>query len=236
MGCTKRLGEMIVGSRQPSRMRCVSVRFGNVLGSQGSVVPVFQEQIRTAGIITVTHPQMTRYFMTIPEAASLVLQAFTVGNHGDILVLDMGKPVRIVDLAKTLTQVLGKRQSEVRIVFTGMRPGEKLQEELFYDSETVLPTSVAKVMRAQSRIPEWELLRASLDELRAIAPRQNADLIRRKMKQIIPEYEWEPAAQPELVAVSGLYVARETTSQPEFVPAVHAAQVYAAQPPQSKFA
>ena len=93
MGCTKRLGEMIVGARVRARMRCVSVRFGNVLGSQGSVIPVFLNQIRTRHCITVTHPAMTRYFMTIPEAVSLVLQAFTVGEHGNILVLDMGKPV-----------------------------------------------------------------------------------------------------------------------------------------------
>ena len=126
MGCTKRLGEMIVGSRQPSRMRCVSVRFGNVLGSQGSVIPLFQEQIRTRRSITVTHPAMTRYFMTIPEAVSLVLQAFAVGEHGNTLVLDMGKPLRILDLARSLIRMSGKGESEVNIVYTGLRPGEKL--------------------------------------------------------------------------------------------------------------
>ncbi len=196
MGCTKRLGEMIVGSR-PSRMRCVSVRFGNVLGSQGSVIPLFQEQIRNGGPITVTHPQMTRYFMTIPEASSLVLQAFTVGEHGDILVLDMGKPVRIVDLAMTLTRVMGKREDEVQIVYTGMRPGEKLHEELFYEHEVQLPTPLRKVFRAQGELPEWTRLRKLLRELRVIAPSQSPEEIRRKVKQIIPEYEWVPQAEPQ---------------------------------------
>jgi FlaA1/EpsC-like NDP-sugar epimerase len=173
-------------------MRCVSVRFGNVLGSQGSVVPVFQEQIRSRGYITVTHPEMTRYFMTIPEAVSLVLQAFTVGEHGNILVLDMGKPVRILDLAKTLIRISGKRQSDVQIVFTGMRPGEKLHEELFYDSEVRLSTPLAKVMRAQSQLPAWQLLSRRLQELQIAAYDHDGDRIRAKLKQIVPEYQWTP--------------------------------------------
>jgi FlaA1/EpsC-like NDP-sugar epimerase len=208
MGCTKRLGEMIVGSRPSSRMRCISVRFGNVLGSQGSVVPVFQEQIRTTGVITVTHPEMTRYFMTIPEAASLVLQAFTVGEHGDILVLDMGKPVRIVDLARTLTRVLGKREDEVSIVFIGMRPGEKLFEELFYDSETIVPTALNKVMRAQTLLPCWNFLSAELLQLRAAAPRLGPDEVRAAIKHMIPEYEWQAPAGPVPVAAEAVGAAK----------------------------
>lgn len=195
MGCTKRIGEMILGSR-PSRMRCVSVRFGNVLGSQGSVVPLFQEQIREGKPITVTHPGMMRYFMTIPEAASLVLQALTVGEHGDILVLDMGEPVRIVDLAHALahqmTRAMGKREDEARIVYTGVRPGEKLREELFYSDEIQLPTGIGKVSRAQGRLPRWTELTTQLRELRGIAQEQDGDAIRAKMKQIVPEYAWEP--------------------------------------------
>ncbi len=237
MGCTKRLGEMIVGSRHPSKMRCVSVRFGNVLGSQGSVVPVFQEQIQTTGIITVTHPQMTRYFMTIPEAASLVLQAFTIGDHGDILVLDMGKPVRIVDLAKTLTRILGKRESDVRIVYTGMRPGEKLHEELFYSSETILPTALGKVMRAQSYMPAWSVLQQALKELRVVAPGHSADLIRRQIKQIIPEYEWESAVPvqypaPALQGIAPLLPQADIATMPGQI----AAHSYIALPPRSKYA
>jgi FlaA1/EpsC-like NDP-sugar epimerase len=192
MGCTKRLGELIVGSR-PSRMRCVSVRFGNVLGSQGSVIPLFQEQIRTGGLITVTHPQMTRYFMTIPEASALVLQAFTVGKHGDVMVLDMGKPIRIVDLAMTLARIMGKRDTDVQIVYTGMRPGEKLHEELFYDNEVQSPTSIAKVTRAQGELPPWTWLRRQLLDLRSVVPSQSAEEIRMKVQQIVPEYEWTPA-------------------------------------------
>jgi FlaA1/EpsC-like NDP-sugar epimerase len=191
MGCTKRLGELIVGAR-PSRMRCVSVRFGNVLGSQGSVIPLFQEQIRNGGLITVTHPQMTRYFMTIPEASALVLQAFTVGQHGDVMVLDMGKPVRIVDLAMTLTRMMGKKEEDVQIVYTGMRPGEKLHEELFYDNEVQSPTSIAKVTRAQGELPPWAWLRRQLIDLRAVVPSQSAEEIRVKVQQIVPEYEWTP--------------------------------------------
>jgi len=192
MGCTKRIGEMIIGSRVSSQMRCVSVRFGNVLGSQGSVIPLFQEQIRTRRCVTVTHPQMTRYFMTIPEAVSLVLQAFTVGEHGNILVLDMGEPIRILDLAKTLIRISGKKESEIQIVFTGMRPGEKLYEELFYETEVRLSTSLAKVMRAQGHLPQWQVLSRRLAELQLLPYYQNAELIRAKIKQIIPEYEWEP--------------------------------------------
>lgn len=195
MGCTKRLGEMIVGAR-PSRMRCVSVRFGNVLGSQGSVIPLFQEQIRTGGLITVTHPQMTRYFMTIPEASALVLQAASVGTHGDILVLNMGTPVRITDLAMTLTRVMGKREDEVKIVYTGMRPGEKLHEELFYSDEVQVPTLLPKVIRAKSQLMDWSKLRMHLRELRSLNPQQGPDAIRVKIKQIIPEYEWHIAEPP----------------------------------------
>jgi FlaA1/EpsC-like NDP-sugar epimerase len=191
MGCTKRIGEMIVGSREPSRMRCVSVRFGNVLGSQGSVIPVFQEQIRTRRSITVTHPEMTRYFMTIPEAVSLVLQAFTVGEHGNILVLDMGEPLRIRDLAKTLIRMSGLKENEVSVVYSGIRPGEKLSEELFYDSEVQRATMTPKIMCAEATLPGWPALRRRLDELGAVVHSRSGDLIRSKVKQMIPEYQWE---------------------------------------------
>jgi FlaA1/EpsC-like NDP-sugar epimerase len=196
MGCTKRLGEMIVSSRDPSRMRCLSVRFGNVLGSQGSVVPLFLEQIRTRRCVTVTHPEMTRYFMTTSEAVSLVLQAFTVGEHGNILVLDMGDPVRILDLAQTLIRMSGK-EDQVGIVYSGMRPGEKLFEELFYDSEVRLPTVLPKVMRAETKLPGLLDLHRRLFELEMVANSRSGDLIRSKIKQIIPEYQWErPVATP----------------------------------------
>jgi len=163
---------------------------------------LFQEQIRTRRCVTVTHPQMTRYFMTIPEAVALVLQAFTVGEHGNILVLDMGEPIRILDLAKTLIRISGKKESEIRISFTGMRPGEKLHEKLFYDGEVRLHTPVAKVMRAQGRLPRWQILSHRLAELQMLPYYPNAELIRAKIKQIIPEYEWEPTEDLAEVGVT----------------------------------
>ena len=165
MGATKRLVELILAARPRKGMRCISVRFGNVMGSQGSVIPVFKEQIEKERRITITHPEVTRFFMTIPEAVSLVLQAFTMGEHGDILVLDMGGPVRILDLAHSLIRQCGKSPSEIKIEFVGLRPGEKLHEELFYTGERQLPTSHRKVKRTQSEIIPWAALRAHLEDL-----------------------------------------------------------------------
>ena len=135
MGATKRVGELIIACRPTNGMRCVSVRFGNVLGSNGSVVPLLQEQLQTSQPLTITHSQIKRYFMTGHEAVSLVLQAFAIGNHRDTLVLDMGEPVRVLDLARTLIRLSGKSEREVGIRFTGLREGEKLTEELFYATE-----------------------------------------------------------------------------------------------------
>jgi FlaA1/EpsC-like NDP-sugar epimerase len=190
MGCTKRLGELIVASRAASPMRSVSVRFGNVLGSQGSVVPIFQEQIRTTQRITITHPEITRFFMTIPEAVSLVLQAFAVGKHGDVLVLDMGEPMRIVDLARTLIRLSGKAEEEIDIVFTELRPGEKLYEELFYCHEKQMPTSNEKVMRASGQLMSWTKLFQHLEELRVLIATGSGVSIRSKVRDIIPEYSF----------------------------------------------
>jgi FlaA1/EpsC-like NDP-sugar epimerase len=190
MGCTKRIGELIVTARPSGRMRCLCVRFGNVLGSQGSVIPLFQEQIRSKRQITVTHPDITRYFMTIPEAVSLVLQAFAIGNNGDILVLDMGEPVRILDMAKTLVQLSGIPQGEVEIVFTGLRPGEKLFEELFYDFERRLNTPAHKVFRTQGQLVSWPRLLAHLEVLRAENVAGVPHRIRAEVKEIVPQYQW----------------------------------------------
>jgi FlaA1/EpsC-like NDP-sugar epimerase len=192
MGCTKRIGELIIAARPSRRMRCLSVRFGNVLGSQGSVIPVFQEQIKTKHQITVTHPDITRYFMTISEAVSLVLQAFSVGENSDILVLDMGKPVRILDMAHSLIGLSGIPQDEVKIVFTGLRPGEKLYEELFYDFELRMSTPLAKVFRTKGQRILWPELKAHLSDLRAESMAGVSDRIRSKVKEIIPQYEWSP--------------------------------------------
>jgi FlaA1/EpsC-like NDP-sugar epimerase len=204
MGCTKRIGELMVAAR-PSRMRCLSVRFGNVLGSQGSVIPLFQEQIRLKRTITVTHPDITRYFMTIPEAVSLVLQAFSIGESRDVLVLDMGKPIRIVDLAKTLIRLSGLPQDEVKISFTGLRPGEKLFEDLFYAFERPSNTVAQKVFRTQGQTASWSALLQLLSELRAEIATGNPERIRAKVKEIVPEYLWVPKEDEVLVHASLLH-------------------------------
>jgi FlaA1/EpsC-like NDP-sugar epimerase len=195
MGATKRVGELILASRH-SKMRCASVRFGNVLGSQGSVVPVFQQQIRKEGRVTVTHPDITRYFMTIPEAVSLVLQAFTIGAHGDVLVLDMGEPIRIADLARTLIRLTGASENDVPVVFTGLRPGEKLFEELFYSTETLMVTPHEKVLRTQGNLAPWPNLAQHLQELQQLMLSGSDLTIRAKIQDIVPEYNYQAMVGP----------------------------------------
>jgi FlaA1/EpsC-like NDP-sugar epimerase len=168
MGQSKAVCEWIVESsaaRPDVATRFVAVRFGNVLGSSGSVIPIFRRQIERGGPVTVTHPEMTRFFMTIPEAASLVVQAGAMGGRGQVYVLDMGEPVRILDLAKQMIRLSGRDEAEVPIVFTGARAGEKMHEVLWNDGEMVGPTSHPKIMRAAraSIDPEW--LEESLGEL-----------------------------------------------------------------------
>jgi FlaA1/EpsC-like NDP-sugar epimerase len=158
MGASKRLAEMVCQALQEeSRTRYVMVRFGNVLGSAGSVIPKFREQIAAGGPVTVTHPEITRYFMSIPEAAQLVLQAGAMGEGGEIFVLDMGEPVRIVDLARDMINLSGYGESDIRIVFTGLRPGEKLYEEVLADDERTRPTPHPKLRIAKARNipPGW---------------------------------------------------------------------------------
>lgn len=187
MGATKRMGELIIGSQPKEGLRCVAVRFGNVLFSSGSVVPVLQEQIRSNRALTITHPEINRFFMTTREAVSLVLQAFTIGNHGDTLVLDMGTPVKIVDLARTLIRLAGKTEQQIEIKFTGLREGEKLCEELFYATEEVCATSFSKIKKAnnQKRLNNLAIL---FEELRNAMDVEDAASIRAKIKKIVPEY------------------------------------------------
>ena len=158
MGATKRVAEMLVAdaARRTGRPY-VSVRFGNVLGSNGSVVPIFQEQLEKGEPLTITDPEMTRYFMTIPEASWLILDAAALGESGDLFVLDMGEPVRIVDLARDLVRLAGRDPDTQPMEFVGLRPGEKLHEELFYAAERVEPTEVAKVLRATPQPPPADL-------------------------------------------------------------------------------
>jgi len=150
MGASKRLAELLCRNLSGGATRYVTVRFGNVLGSTGSVVPKFREQIARGGPITVTHPEITRFFMSIPEAAQLVLQAGLMGQGGEIFVLDMGEPVKIADLARDMIRLSGLAEQDVRIEFTGLRPGEKLYEELLADGERTLPTPHPKLRVARS--------------------------------------------------------------------------------------
>jgi len=189
MGATKRICELVLSSRPPNGLRCASVRFGNVLGSSGSVIPTFQSQLRRNLPLTVTHPQIKRFFMTIREAVSLVLQAFAIGRHGDILVLDMGEPVKIADLARKLIRLAGKSEEEVPIRYTGLRPGEKLHEELFYSSEQMQPSSHPKIKQVRFSGPGWPELMAQLDELKRIARTGSPEAIRACISEIVPEYQ-----------------------------------------------
>jgi FlaA1/EpsC-like NDP-sugar epimerase len=160
LGETKAICEWIVGAaaaQERNGTRFISVRFGNVLGSSGSVIPLFKKQIARGGPVTVTHPDMARYFMTIPEAAQLIIQAGAIGESGDVFVLDMGTPVKIVDLARDMIRLSGKPEGEIAIEFIGVRPGEKLHEELWGRGEEVIPTSHPKILRCASRSvdPAW---------------------------------------------------------------------------------
>ncbi len=190
MGATKRMAEMICEVLQNGggATRFHIVRFGNVLGSTGSVIPKFQSQIAHGGPVTVTHPEVNRYFMSIPEAAQLVLQAAAMGQGGEIFVLDMGEPVRIVDLARNMIRLSGFTEDEIRIEFTGLRPGEKLYEELLADAEETLPTPHEKLRIAQSRPVPSGLYDEVLAWVRADAPVDD-EAVRAELKRWVPEYE-----------------------------------------------
>ena len=202
MGTTKRIAEsycqaldsLHMGKDENRICRFITVRFGNVLGSTGSVVPLFEKQLAQGGPLTVTDPNITRYFMTTREAVELVLQASVMGieereTAGDIFVLDMGKPVRIVDLAEQVIRLAGKRPYEdIDIIFTGLRPGEKLHEELFHDTEETQPTTNSAILLAPRRNAELKKLSLSIDELTAIARTADDESCRRILKRIVPEY------------------------------------------------
>jgi FlaA1/EpsC-like NDP-sugar epimerase len=205
MGASKRLAEMACQALQPaSRTQFVMVRFGNVLGSNGSVVPLFREQIARGGPVTVTHPDIERYFMSIPEASQLVLQAALMGKRGEIYVLDMGEPVKIADLARQLIQLSGYSEQDIRIEYTGLRPGEKLYEEPLADAEKTLPTPHPKLRVAQARAPENGRLLGEVVEWLTSPGEKSVDRVRDKLRIWIPEYvvELRPEAKPRAQAES----------------------------------
>ena len=190
MGATKRIAEMYIQSMNAlGNTRFITTRFGNVLGSNGSVIPRFKKQIEAGQPLTVTHPDITRYFMTIPEACQLVLEAGSMGEGGEIFIFDMGKPIRIADLAEKMIQLSGlELGKDIQIQYTGIRPGEKLYEELLANEENTLPTHHRKIMIARVKQYEFGYVSKEIEELIALFPSQDNLAIVRKMKSIVPEY------------------------------------------------
>ena len=189
MGATKRMAELVIRSLQNGGVKYVSVRFGNVIGSNGSVVPTFKEQIARGGPVTVTHPEMRRYFMTIPEACQLVLQASALGNGGEIFVLDMGEPVKILDLARNLILLSGLQpDKDIKIEFTGIRPGEKLYEELNLSDESMLPTRHEKIKVFAGAALSAHAMESCLDVLRDTCERRDLPQLVLLLKAIVPDY------------------------------------------------
>lgn len=186
MGATKRLAELICAS---AGSQFCAVRFGNVLGSNGSVIPLFKRQIAAGGPVTVTHPEIRRFFMTIPEAAELVLQAAAMGNGGEIFVLDMGEPVRIQDLARNLILLSGlKPDLDIRVEFTGIRPGEKLYEEVSSIEEDTVPTRHSKIRIFTGPSPSQESTSRWLEELRRATEARDAAEVVLALKELAPDY------------------------------------------------
>ncbi len=204
MGCTKRVAEMYVqqlGSHTRTRTEFVTVRFGNVLGSSGSVIPIFKEQIARGGPVTVTHPEMTRYFMTIPEASQLVLQAGAMGKGGEIFLLEMGEPVKIVDLAVDLITLSGLRPHEdIEIRFTGIRPGEKLFEELSITGEDASRTDHPKIGIMVKRPEDFDRVCQRIDDLESMMDSAAPAGIRRELASTVPEYSPLEAGEPTRVS------------------------------------
>ena len=195
MGASKRVAEIALQSRAPGQTRFMAVRFGNVLGSSGSVIPLFRKQIQAGGPVTVTHPEMTRYFMMIPEACQLILQAGAMGDGGEIFILEMGTPVKIADMARDMIRLSGKvPDQDIPIVYTGLRPGEKLYEELITQGEGIVATAHEKIMVLKrdshgANVAEGDRkVRAQIDRLAAAAATFEPERIKAALKDIAPEY------------------------------------------------
>ncbi len=217
MGVAKRVAEIYVQAlSQRSKTQFVTVRFGNVLGSAGSVVPIFREQIRKGGPICVTHPEMKRYFMSIPEACQLVMQAGEMGRGGEILVLDMGEPVKIVDLARDLIRLSGLApDQDIEIRFTGIRPGEKLFEELATDEEHVDRTKHPKIFVGRFRPHAVDVVERALEQLHKVSDGHDARAIKLAFKALVPEYLGIPA--PSRTDASEVHEAERPTREPALV-------------------
>jgi FlaA1/EpsC-like NDP-sugar epimerase len=201
MGASKRLAEMVLQAQaalfqgQADKTRFSMVRFGNVLGSSGSVVPLFRQQIKDGGPITLTDARITRYFMTIPEAAQLVIQAGAMASGGDVFVLDMGEPVKIIDLAKRMVELSGlavqdpgSPNGDIAIAVTGLRPGEKLYEELLI-GDNALPTGHPRIMKAHEDFLRWDALQAKLGDLGLALQANNVPRIQSLLKELVPGYQ-----------------------------------------------
>jgi FlaA1/EpsC-like NDP-sugar epimerase len=197
MGASKRIAEIYVQSlflkTHQTNENCtkfITTRFGNVLGSNGSVVPFFKKQIAEGGPVTVTHPDIIRYFMTIPEASCLVLEAATLGNGGEIFCFDMGQPVRIADLAENMIRLAGLTPGkDIKIIYTGLRPGEKLFEELLNQKETTIPTKNKKILTAKVREYDFDVVSGQIDQLIELAKRGKVYPTVQEMKRIVPEFK-----------------------------------------------
>jgi len=190
MGASKRIAEIYAQTaNNRGTTKFITTRFGNVLGSNGSVIPLFKKQIERGGPITITDPKITRYFMTIPEACQLVLEAAAMGNGSEIFIFDMGESVKIIDLAKQMLKLSGLELGrDIQIVFTGLRPGEKLYEELLANKENTLPTNHSRILKAKVRTYEWNEIESKINELVGIYDFQNNDRAVRLMKELVPEY------------------------------------------------
>ena len=208
MGCSKRICEIYVQSLDKAEKegkiegttQFVTTRFGNVLGSNGSVIPLFEKQIRAGGPVTVTDPNIIRFFMLIPEACKLVLEAGTKGNGGEIFVFDMGKPVKIADLAKRMIMLSGAKN--IQIEYTGLRPGEKLYEEVLNDEESTLPSFNPKIRIAKVRQYDYQQVDQDIQELINISHAYNEMDIVRKMKQMVPEFKSKNSVYSALDEIS----------------------------------
>jgi FlaA1/EpsC-like NDP-sugar epimerase len=192
MGASKRIAEMLTLNRnycEPSATRFMAVRFGNVVGSVGSVVPLFMKQIERGGPVTVTHPEVNRYFMTIREASQLILQSASMGQGGEVFILDMGTPVKIVDMARDLIRLSGfEPDVDIKIEFIGLRPGEKLNEELITDDENAQPTPHPKILMLKGGACDLDLLNGQIRELLALSSLHDPERIRSKLQEIVSDY------------------------------------------------